>query len=237
MSKISLTEHGTSLSTAVRKDVTSFFRDCVTETMDLYEKSKEVLLEKGLYVRSPYIPIPKKVDFVKEQSFIRGFLGEKRPLTCQEITSMYSNLQKNSLGVCTLIGFSQISSEPEVTTFLKRGRDIAKRHCRVFEEHLSRNFLHVPITLGSEVTDNTKPIFSDKLMMFFTTVLIGLGVQYYGQSFATSPRRDLGFMYNKLSLEIEMYSEDGANIMIRHGWLEEPPKALDRDRLTQTNIS
>lgn len=77
MSKISLTEHGTSLSTAVRKDVTSFFRDCVTETMDLYEKSKEVLLEKGLYVRSPYIPIPKKVDFVKEQSFIRGFLGEK----------------------------------------------------------------------------------------------------------------------------------------------------------------
>ncbi|WP_462413724.1 hypothetical protein [Neobacillus sp. Marseille-QA0830] len=28
-----------------------------------------------------------------------------------------------------------------------------------------------------------------------------------------------------------MYAEDGANIMIKHGWLEEPPQADDREEL------
>jgi hypothetical protein len=33
--------------------------------------------------------------------------------------------------------------------------------------------------------------------------------------------------------EIALYAEDGANIMIKHGWLEEPPQMQDRNQLTK----
>ncbi|GAM12495.1 hypothetical protein SAMD00020551_0630 [Mesobacillus selenatarsenatis SF-1] len=42
-------------------------------------------------------------------------------------------------------------------------------------------------------------------------------------------------MYNRLSVEVQMYSEDGANIMIKNGWFEQPPMASDRDELIRKN--
>lgn len=34
--------------------------------------------------------------------------------------------------------------------------------------------------------------------------------------------------------EIAKYAEDGANMMINNGWLEEPPLSEDRDKLANT---
>lgn len=31
--------------------------------------------------------------------------------------------------------------------------------------------------------------------------------------------------------EVAQYVEDGVNIMIKHGWMEEPPQAVDHDNL------
>ncbi|GHI01500.1 hypothetical protein AM1BK_50420 [Neobacillus kokaensis] len=70
-------------------------------------------------------------------------------------------------------------------------------------------------------------------MMFFTTSLIALSIGYYGTSMAMSPGRDLGLHYVRLSAEIAEYAEDGANIMIKNGWLEQPPMAPDRDDLVK----
>jgi hypothetical protein len=39
---------------------------------------------------------------------------------------------------------------------------------------------------------------------------------------------DLAAQYHRLMAEIEQFAEDGANIMIEKGWLEQPPKAPDR---------
>jgi hypothetical protein len=46
-----------------------------------------------------------------------------------------------------------------------------------------------------------------------------------------SPRHDLGSIYVRLSAEVSQFVEDGANIMIENGWLEQPPQASDRDQL------
>ena len=35
----------------------------------------------------------------------------------------------------------------------------------------------------------------------------------------------------KCSAEIALYAEDGANLLIHHGWFEEPPQATDRHAL------
>jgi hypothetical protein len=42
---------------------------------------------------------------------------------------------------------------------------------------------------------------------------------------------DLSALYVRLSAEIALYAEDGANVLINHGWLEEPTQADDRNAL------
>ena len=60
-----------------------------------------------------------------------------------------------------------------------------------------------------------------------------MSIGYYGTAVSQSPRGDITSMYNRLSLEVQLYSEDGANLMIKNSWMEQPPMASDRDELIQ----
>lgn len=236
MAKIGLTNYSASVSSSVRADITAYYMECLTETMQLYKMSKDLLLSKGLYIRSPSAPNMEQVDYVKKQRFILDVFGEKRPLIVAEIANLYANLQRNALGLGTLVGFSQVAQDQDVKQLFLRGIEIAKKHIKLFGAKLEESNLPVPMTLASEVTSSTTYTFSDKLMTFFTSGLISLSIGYYGTGVAQSPRLDLGVMYNRLSLEIQLYSEDGSNIMINNGWLEQPPIASDRDELAKENI-
>lgn len=231
--QIALQGYSLNLSLAVRKDVYSHFNECITQLTLFLREVKELLLSKGLYIKSPYLPIPDNIDFVKKQSFLTGFFGEKRPLLGIEITNLYNNFQRNAFGVATLIGFSQVAQSKEVVNFMIRGKEIAKKHCESIAVILSDNDIPVPTTWDTEITESIVPTFSDKIMMFYTTGLIALSVGYYGASTGSSPRKDLGVLYGRLSAEILLYAEDGANIMIKNGWLEQPPKAPDREELAK----
>lgn len=231
MSKVGLTTYAASVGTAVRSDIKSYYMDCLKETMDLNNKSTELLLNKGLYVRSPSLPYLKKVEFVKKQWFMLDVVGEKRPLAASEVDNLFANMQRNALGVAALIGFSQVAENKDVKKFFLKGLEVGNKHIRLFRDKLEESKLPAPMGWDSEVTNSTSHTFSDKLMMFFTSGLINLSVGYYGTAVSQSPRGDISTMYNRLSLEVQMYSEDGANIMIKNGWLEQPPLASDRDEL------
>lgn len=62
-------------------------------------------------------------------------------------------------------------------------------------------------------------------------MLNGMGIGHYGRSLGSSPRRDLGTHYTRLISEVILYVEDGTNIMIENGWLEQIPQATDRNQL------
>lgn len=230
-SQIALQGYTINISLAVRADVYSYFNECITQLTNIMREIKELLLSKGLYMRAPYLSIPKSVDFVKHQSFLTGFFGDKRPLSGPEITNLYSNYQRNALGVATLIGFSQVAQSKEVVKFLLRGKEIAKKHCQIFGSILTDEDIPIPTSLETEVTNSNTFTFSDKLMVFYVTALIGLSIGYYATGMAMSPRRDIGLKYVRLSEEILAYAEDGANLLIKNGWLEQPPMALNRDKL------
>ncbi|WP_040203356.1 DUF3231 family protein [Neobacillus jeddahensis] len=231
--QIALQGYCFNLSISVRADVYSFFSECISQVTTTFRKITELLLSKGLYIRSPYIPIPEDIDFVKKQSFLKGFFGEKRPLAGTEITNLFVNYQRNAFGVTTLLGFSQVAQSKEVANFMVRGKDIATKHCQVFDSILKEGDLPVPEKWDTGVTESTAFTFSDKLMMFFTTSLIAISIGFYGASMAMSPRRDLGLHYVRLSAEIANFAADGAKIMIENGWLEQPPMAPDRDELAK----
>lgn len=231
MSKVGLTTYAGSVGTSVRSDIKSYYMECLTETMQLYDKSTELLLSKGLFIRSPSLPNLEKVDFVKKQWFMLDVIGEKRPLVAAEVDNLFANLQRNALGVAALTGFSQVAKDKNVKQFFLKGLEVGNKHIRLFRDKLEECKLPAPMGWDSEITNSTAHTFSDKLMMFFTSGLISLSIGYYGTAVSQSPRGDLSSLYNRLSLEVQMYSEDGANIMIKNRWLEQPPMASDRDEL------
>ncbi|OLS41116.1 DUF3231 family protein [Bacillus sp. MRMR6] len=231
MSKVGLTTYAASVGTCVRKDIRAYYMDCLAETMQLYNRSTELLLSKGLFIRSPFLPNLEKVEFVKKQWFMLDVFGEKRPLVAAEVEHIFANMQRNALGVAALTGFSQVVTDKDVKQFFLKGLEIGNKHIRLFRGKLEESKLPAPMGWDSEITNSISHTFSDKLMMFFTSGLIALSVGYYGTAVSQSPRGDLAAMYNRLSMEVQMYSEDGANIMIKHRWLEQPPIASDRDEL------
>ncbi|WP_367576324.1 DUF3231 family protein [Shouchella shacheensis] len=220
MGRISLQAYSISVGLSARNDIYSYFNDCLREMTEIIRETKDVLLSKGLYLRPPYLETPDSIDFVKSQSFLTGYFGERRPLLGTEIVNLFSNFQRNAIGSATMIGYSQVAKSKEVRTFMVKGKEIAKSHFGVFGSIMKEDDLPIPQTWETEVTSSTTYIFSDKLIMFMTTALIGLSVGYYGTSMAMSPRRDLGVQYSKLSLEILRYAEDGANILIKNGWMD-----------------
>ncbi|WP_264740062.1 DUF3231 family protein [Cytobacillus firmus] len=231
MSKIGLTSYAGSVAASVRKDIKNYYMECLTETMQLYKNSTDLLLSKGLFIRSPSLPNLEKVEFVKKQWFMLDVFGEKRPLTAAEADNLFANLQRNALGVSTLTGFSQVAQNKDVKQFFIKGLEIGNKHIKLFRGKLEESKLPAPMGWDSEITNSTTYTFSDKLMMFFTSGLISLSIGYYGTAVSQSPRGDISAMYNRLSLEVQLYAEDGANIMIKNGWLEQPPMASDRDEL------
>ncbi|WP_010676717.1 DUF3231 family protein [Bacillus timonensis] len=231
MSKVGLTLYGAAVAASVRNDIRAYYMDCLTETMELYKRSTELLLSKGLFIRSPSMPNLEKIEFVKKQWFMLDVFGEKRPLIAAEVDNLFANLQRNALGVAVLTGFSQVAQDKDVKKFFLKGLEIGNKHIKVFRGKLEESKLPAPMGWDSEVTNSTTKTFSDKLMMFMTSGLIAMSVGYYGTAVSQSPRGDLASMYNRLSLEVQMYSEDGANIMIKNSWMEQPPMASDRDEL------
>ncbi|WP_042147401.1 DUF3231 family protein [Paucisalibacillus sp. EB02] len=231
MASVGMNTYSAAIGISAREDIYEHFATCFTKTNELHRMAKNLMLEKGIYIRGPYIQPPAKPKYVKKQGFLTGWFGERRPLTGMEITTLYSNIQRNALGASTLIGFAQVAQSKEVKRFVIRGKEIASKHIEVFSSLLNEENLPAPMSSDSEVTDKTSFVFSERLIMFETTSLIATSIGYYGLALAGSMRRDISVHYTRLIAEIMKYAEDGANIMIDNGWLEEPPMAPNRDEL------
>ncbi|WP_170885483.1 DUF3231 family protein [Bacillus alkalicellulosilyticus] len=221
------------IGNTVRVDQRTYFQKCQTETMDLFDTIVNVMLAKGVFNRAPIINPPANIDFVKDESYIGGFFGTKRPVNAVEITGIYYNMVKTVVKVVLELGFSQVTQTKELRQYFERGASLCKKHMGVFEELLSENHLHSAQSLEAEITTSTTSPFSDKLMLFHIVSLVGIAVGYYGTALATCQRRDIIVQYTKLMAEVGLYAEDGLNIMIEKGWLEQTPTAADRESLAK----
>ncbi|MET3291014.1 UNVERIFIED_CONTAM: spore coat protein CotF [Brevibacillus sp. OAP136] len=228
MARIGLTGYSLALPVMVQPDVRDFFNKALSSSAELSNRVTNVLLSKGIFTRPPYISVPDKIDFVKKQSFLTGWFGNRRPLEAMEITQLFLCLLTNIFGKALVIGYSQVAKSQQVRKYMIRGKEIANKHIEVFSSLLVEDDLSLPQTWDSEVIDSTVAPFSDKLMVFHTRVLSMAGVANYGTGIATSLRHDIAVHYTRLATEFALYGEDGINILIENGWMEEPPHADDR---------
>lgn len=231
LTKGALAIYGAALTHTFRNDIREHFMSCVSSTMELFNESTDLLLSKGLEVRSPYIPYLEEVDMVGKQRFLSGWWGRQRPLTASEIMHLYSNIQTNHLGSAVITGFGQVAKSKDVRGYMKRGKEVAKKQIEIFSKYLHDNDLPAPSSCDELVEVTTESPFSDKLMLFHVSLMTASGIGNYGTAISGTLRRDIAAEYTCLLGEIGLFAEDGMNLLIKHEWLERPPHAADREQL------
>lgn len=105
------------------------------------------------------------------------------------------------------------------------------KHIDKMSGKLTEDNLPSPSLEDYLVTSSTIPPFSDKLMVQHKIDMFSMKIREYANGASLDGRKDIGAMYGKMQLDVSLYVEDGANIMIVQGWMEQPPEAIDREEL------
>ncbi|QKY69354.1 DUF3231 family protein [Lentibacillus sp. CBA3610] len=235
MAKVGMIAYSGFLSMSARKDIRDYFTQALNDTAELYNQASEIALTKGINARHPYIEVPKTADYVDSKEYLSGLnpFRNHRPLNAVEISHLYMNVLTNTIGAKLCIAFAQTSPSKDVQDFMLRGKEISQKHIRIFTDTLLKDDIETPQVPDVAVSDSTTQTFSDRILMYHMSLLSASGFGNYATAAAASQRSDLMINYERLSLEISRLAKSGADIMIKHEWLEQPPGIRDRVSLAK----
>lgn len=225
--------HTTALSSSVRQDLRHFYQSCTNDGMNMYNRTIELLLEKGHFQRDPYFYPEENPEFILNQNFLSGFIGEKRPLASTEIIALSLNIKKKILEKSLSIGFSQVTQSNEVRKFLVSAQTVSDEQIQSLSKILKGDNLPVPMSWESEVTTSTVAPFSDKLMLYHIGFLLQSAQSYHGAGLASAMRTDLVATYERIIIKNLMVTKEWFNIMTKNKWLEQPPLAPNREDIAR----
>lgn len=218
-----------------RADIRQFYRRLTVEAQEAFDQSTNFLLDKGVLTRPPYVSMPKEVKYVQNKDYVSGlniFKG-KRSLNTVEISLIHHAIETNLTGMQLMIGFAQVAQDKEVKNHLIKGMKLSKEIEMELGEFLRDSYIEPPATHAGKATTSTIPPFSDKIMLYHAGFLSTFGLGSNGIGTAFSLRNDLPLKMLTLSKDIFAFAKEGGEIMIKKGWMEEPPQAEDRNKLTK----
>lgn len=200
-----------------------------------YVITTNYLLGKGVLARPPYVTIPKQVEFIEDKSYMSGFkpFADKRSLNTIEVGYLNEAIEDNIFGMQLMIGFAQVAKESEVKQYFIEGKELSKKIISMLSNVLLQSDIQPPSTSAGKATDSTQPIFSDKLMMYLTTLISSSSMGAMGLGTSFSMRSDLHIKLSLIVKETFAYSKKGGKLMIKHRWMEEPPQMEDRNQLSK----
>lgn len=213
-----------------RKDVKEFFTYCIDSTMALVEQTNDILMNKGLIIKPPIIPVPEKVEYV-HQDFLNGFLGHVRPLHALEIAHLYDNIENNVTSKALILAFSQVVKSEKIRKLFIKGKDLTHESIEQYMEKLQNENLPSPSFLDHLVTTSTFSPFSDKLMLFHKIDMFSMKIRAFGNSAAVNGRHDIGALYARALMKTSSFVEEAAKMLIENGWMEQPPYAVNREKV------
>src|SRR3954447_26365844 len=141
MSMFAMTASGGALGLVTRPDTVALHKRVYQKGVELQDKTRDLMLKQGTYVKPPYISTPDKVDFVEKQHFLAGFFGKKRSLTSVEIAHLFLNVETNSVGKALITGFTQTAQNDEVKQFFLRGKQLSQKYIDTFSNFLIKEDL------------------------------------------------------------------------------------------------
>lgn len=235
MSKVGMLAYSGFVGMSAREDICDFYTQGLMDITTLYNQTNKIAISKGVHSRHPYIEVPNESDYVDSKKYLSGLnpFTNKRPLNAVEISHLYMNVLTNSVGVKLCLAFAQTSPSKEIQDYMLHGKKISNKHINAFHSILLENDIATPRLPDISVSHSTTKTFSDKLLMFHMTLLASAGMGNYATAAAASQRSDLVANYERFSLGIAQYAKDGADIMIKNHWLEQPPGTKDREKLAR----
>jgi len=231
LGKAGLSIYSVAIPLVTKKSVRDFFMNAMYDTGKLLADVNEVLNSKGHLENPPLIPNPEGIDIVDNQNYLKGFFGHERPLHGLEIAHLFGNINNDVTSKALIIGFAQGAQNKKVRKYLERGKNINDKHIEMLSKKLSEDGLPSPNLLDHLVTTSTNPPFSDKLMVFHKIDMFSMKIREYANGASLNGRKDIGALYARCLLDVSLYVEDGANIMIEHKWMEQPPETPNRNQL------
>jgi hypothetical protein len=233
--EISMGLHTLHLSMAYRKDVVLLFKELTAFTQSVYDECVDYLQEKDVLPRPPAVTMPNSVEFANGTNYMSGFnlFSEKRALNTIEVAHLYHAIETNIFGMQLITGFAQVANEPEIKKYFIKGKELSKKIVTDYTQLFLQSDIQPPSTWGANATDSKVAPFSDKLMMYCTSLLCSFGLGSNALGTAFSLRADLPLKMVSTAKDILTYGHDGGKIIAKNGWLEEPPQMQDRNDLTK----
>ncbi|MFB9761306.1 DUF3231 family protein [Ectobacillus funiculus] len=234
MTKIEMSLYSLFLGMSYRKDIEDFFISLTAESQAMNSQSTQLLLEKGVLVRPPFVSMPTKVGFVQSTNYQDGLklFGELRSLNTVEVSLIHHAIETNLVGMQLMIGFAQVATDKEVQDYFVKGMKLSEKIETSLGEFLRQSFIEPPATHAGKATTSKMAPFSEKLMMYNTSLLTSFGLGSNALGGAFSLRNDLPTKMSLLAKDIFSFAQDGGKLMIKNGWMEEPPQIEDRNQLT-----
>ncbi|WP_188454589.1 DUF3231 family protein [Virgibacillus oceani] len=172
---------------------------------------------------------PEDVLFVQQQqTLLDTWFGESRPLNAIELAELFFAIERNAIGQILLTGFVQVTKDNEVKEFLKKGKKLSEKQITTFNNILKNSNEPQAFPITMEVTDSTTPPFSNRLVMFFMTATNQVGISTLSNALSVSIRKDLSIHYSKFIAEIMKYGNEGHKLLIKNGWMEQPPQSANK---------
>lgn len=221
-----------SLGRSSRSDFRAFFMDSMYKSTDIFQKSTDVLLAKGLLMKDPSVNIPDRIEKVNDMNYYGSFIGGKRPLNAIEISHIHHTIKIMYLLSTLHLGFSQVIKDEKIKNHVFKGCQINNEQIKNLLKFLEDEYLSIPMA-NFQITNSKQSPFSDKLMLFHSATVSAFTLLDTGFALSSSSRKDVVTAFNRLSLEIMEYSKDGSDNMIENGWLERVPENADRKELIQ----
>jgi len=200
-----------------------------------YVITTNYLQGKGVLTRPPYVTMPKQVEFIEDKNYMSGFnvFSDKRSLNSIEVGYLNEAIESNVFGMQLMTGFAQVAKENEVKKYFIQGKELSKKIVTELSNIMMQSDIQPPSTWAGKATDSTNPPFTDKLMMYITSLISSSAISFNIIGTTYSMRSDLQLKLGLISKDIFQFSKEGAEIMIKHRWMEEPPQMEDRNQLTK----
>lgn len=235
ITKVEMSLYSLFCGMSYRKDINDLFIHLTAEAQAMNRDSTQFLLEKGVLLRPAYVSMPKEVHFVQDTNYRSGFnlLHEPRSLNTIEVSLIQHAIETNLVGMQLMIGFAQVAANEDVQDYFVKGMKLSRKIEVDLGEFLRQSFIEPPATHAGKATASKTAPFSDKLMLYNTSLLTSFGLGSNALGGAFSLRNDLPAKMALLAADIFRFAQQGGKIMIQNGWLEEPPQTEDRTELTK----
>ncbi|MFE8701505.1 DUF3231 family protein [Cytobacillus sp. FJAT-54145] len=226
MSRVMVAACGLMYTMSTRKDIRELYHHCLLQATNVFDEVSDVLLEKGVYTRPPFIEPPKRADFIEDKDYLNGknLFGDQRYLNSIEISHLFANIEANVIGNSISKAYGQTADMQEVREFMMNAGQLSEKIINKLTEYLTGSHLPAPMPSETQVYSSSHPPFSDRLMMYELSVLTAAGISDYASSLATSMRNDLKTLYMDLFTDTTKLGGKAEKLMIENHWLEQPPQ-------------